>query len=376
MPPSSARCTDEPGRWPAHLLAAREGRLDRHAELGPPSTVVTSLPLAWSVELAIRASAAGCPDGGSLLRTLAAWLPAPTRREVEWLAAHGDATCQAAAAELLEDLRDLTEEPLSIDVLGPLRLRIGEAEMSSPELRRSRVRTLLALLVLRGPLRRERICDLLWPDLEPEAAAQNLRVTLSRLRRLLEPDRARRPVDLEDSERHATRSSWPARHSSTPTSRSSTGTSPRPITRSRSAIPARRSRVSPARSTCGAAIRSSISPRSMSSTARSSTSTAPSSTRCLRLGELLLVAGRFDESLRCAERSRAGVAILRASAPTRDRLPSPAPRPLRAGVGRAVDSTLLADLGVEPDDATKMLLRRAAVRLGTSNNASEAGPGA
>ena len=49
-----------------HLIAAREGRLDRHAELGSPAIAVTILPLAWSVELAIRAAAAGCPDGGPL----------------------------------------------------------------------------------------------------------------------------------------------------------------------------------------------------------------------------------------------------------------------------------------------------------------------
>ncbi len=67
MPPSSARCTDEPGRWPAS--SSRPGRAASIAdtELGSPSTVVTSLPLAWSVELAVRASAAGCPDGSSLL---------------------------------------------------------------------------------------------------------------------------------------------------------------------------------------------------------------------------------------------------------------------------------------------------------------------
>ena len=89
-----------------NLLAAREGRLDPRTELGPPAGVVTSLPLAWSVELAVRAGAAGCPDGRTLLRALAAWLPEPTRHEVEWLVTHGDPSGQDAAAGLLEDLRD------------------------------------------------------------------------------------------------------------------------------------------------------------------------------------------------------------------------------------------------------------------------------
>jgi DNA-binding SARP family transcriptional activator len=58
-----------------------------------------------------------------------------------------------------------------------------------PEARRGRVRALVALLALAGPLRREWVTDLMWPDLDPAAAARNLRVTLSRVRHLLEPDR-------------------------------------------------------------------------------------------------------------------------------------------------------------------------------------------
>ena len=58
------------------------------------------------------------------------------------------------------------------------------------ELRRCRVRELLAILVLERSVTRDRLVDLLWPDLDPSAGGRNLRVTLSRLRRLLEPDRA------------------------------------------------------------------------------------------------------------------------------------------------------------------------------------------
>jgi DNA-binding SARP family transcriptional activator len=348
-----------------HLLAAREGRLDRDAELGSPSTVVTSLPLAWSVELAIRASAAGCPDGSSLIRTLAAWLPLPTRREVEWLAAHGDATCQAGAAGLLEDLRDLTLEPLRIDVLGPLRLHSGGSEISNPELRRSRVRTLLALLVLRGPFRRERICDLLWPDLEPSAAAQNLRVTLTRLRRLLEPDR-------------------------------SAGESTSRIRRSTDTIELA---GPPLVDTDLWRFQMLLAEADQAQQLGDSTGEVACLARavdlwrgdplvdlvtldelggeveyvhralvdgCLRLGELLLVAGRFDESLHCAERSR--VASPYSERAHRLAIACHLQRHDYAGLASAVRSTeaLLAELGVEPDDATKMLVRRAGVRLSTS----------
>jgi DNA-binding SARP family transcriptional activator len=38
---------------------------------------------------------------------------------------------------------------------------------------------------------RARVMDLLWPGLDPEAAARNLRVTLTYLRRVLDPDHLR-----------------------------------------------------------------------------------------------------------------------------------------------------------------------------------------
>jgi DNA-binding SARP family transcriptional activator len=52
-----------------------------------------------------------------------------------------------------------------------------------------RVRQLLGLLVLRPSVTRETAMALLWPDASPERARNNLRVTLTHLRSLLEPDR-------------------------------------------------------------------------------------------------------------------------------------------------------------------------------------------
>jgi LuxR family transcriptional regulator, maltose regulon positive regulatory protein len=348
-----------------HLLAAREGRLDRHAELESPSIVVTSMPLAWSVELAIRATAAGCPDGSSLLRTLAAWLPAPTRREVEWLAAHGDATCRAHAAKLLEDLRDLTQESMRIDVLGTLRLHEGDMEISGEELRRSRVRTLLVLLVLRGSQRRERICDLLWPDLEPATAAQNLRVTLSHLRRLLEPGR-------------------PAGHS---TSRIRSYTDSIELAgpplvdtdlgrfHSHLAEADRSQQIGDSAEEIACLARAVDLWRGDPLIDLASIADLEGEVEyvrrslvdgCLRLGELLLVAGRFDESLRCAERSR--MASPYSERAHRLAIACQLHRHDHGGLRIAVRSTqtLFAELGVEPDNATEMLLRRAGVWLGTS----------
>ena len=57
------------------------------------------------------------------------------------------------------------------------------------ELRRTRVRTLLALLVVHGTLTRDAAIELLWPDHDAAGGARNLRVTLTYLRQLLEPER-------------------------------------------------------------------------------------------------------------------------------------------------------------------------------------------
>ncbi|MFN8021783.1 MAG: BTAD domain-containing putative transcriptional regulator [Acidimicrobiales bacterium] len=74
-------------------------------------------------------------------------------------------------------------------MLGPLEVRHDGVPCASPELRRGRVRQLLALLVLERSITRDRAEALLWPDLPAEAAAKNLRVTLTHLRKVLEPGR-------------------------------------------------------------------------------------------------------------------------------------------------------------------------------------------
>ena len=49
------------------------------------------------------------------------------------------------------------------------------------------MRTVLGLLAVRGPLRREQIIDIVWPNADVDNARQSLRTTLARLRRLLDP---------------------------------------------------------------------------------------------------------------------------------------------------------------------------------------------
>jgi len=79
---------------------------------------------------------------------------------------------------------------IEILVLGPMRLvRDGELVTEPNWERRGRVRELLALLVEERRVPRSRAASLLWPDLDDDKATSNLRVTLTYLQRVLEPDR-------------------------------------------------------------------------------------------------------------------------------------------------------------------------------------------
>jgi DNA-binding SARP family transcriptional activator len=94
-----------------------------------------------------------------------------------------------AATALLGALPVEPAAPLHVDVLGSLQVYTGADRTPRPELRRIRVRELLAVLVVEERVSRDRMAELVWGDHHPSAAARNLRVTLSYLRRLLEPDR-------------------------------------------------------------------------------------------------------------------------------------------------------------------------------------------
>jgi LuxR family transcriptional regulator, maltose regulon positive regulatory protein len=344
------------------LLEARAGLLDDKSQLESPGRIVTALPLPWSIELAVRASVAGHADGPTLLRTIAKWLPSQTRRELEWLAEHGEAACASSAAGFLAEFPDSDQPILRVDVLGPIRIRIGEVDVSGPELRRGRVRTLLTLLVLRGSVRRERICDLLWPDLDPAAAAQNLRVTLSRLRRLLSsgpaasgsPSRLLARGDtVELAEEPFVRTdlrlveialadAGRARDSS-----DSAGE----IACLHQVVDMWRGEALTDLDAVGELI------GNVEQVRRSLVDAA------LRLGELSLVAGRPGEALQYAERARDGSPYSERA--HRLAIACHLQRRDSGGLQSAVDATnaMLAELDVDPEPTTQMLLRRASANL-------------
>ncbi len=98
---------------------------------------------------------------------------------------------RAAAEDALESLVYRPSYTLRVRMLGAFTVWRGAEEVRDRDWRSIKSRQLLQLLLIEQGrmLPRERIMDTLWPGLDPEAAANNLRVTLSRLTRALEPER-------------------------------------------------------------------------------------------------------------------------------------------------------------------------------------------
>ena len=192
------------GHWdgvalgPSHLAARAAGRALVRARAGdltaaaglPPEYALCFLPLPWSVELAARLAAAGHPHGHELGRWLADTLGPTVHRQLRETARSASSLPAAGAAQLLAALPAPPTHRTQIAVIGPMRLTRDGVPVDAPELRRVRVRQLLSALAVRPVLTRDQVMELLWPGLDPAKAARNMRVTLTHLRRLLEPDRS------------------------------------------------------------------------------------------------------------------------------------------------------------------------------------------
>ena len=184
--------SSETAMSPRILVDLREGRTPDWAALPTPAETFTALPLPWSVELAARADAGGYRKEGQLLADfLLEVVGEPARPPF------------ARARRARRDNRRVDTPPAcggpgAADgarrhsgprtARGAARFGAGVAEgRRSP----SRTRELLSLLALRGETTREAAAAVLWPDLDERRSSNNLRITLSHLRRLLDP--ARRP---------------------------------------------------------------------------------------------------------------------------------------------------------------------------------------
>ena len=159
-------------------------------DLNDMSRVRAGLHHRFAVELALGLEAAGRPEGGTLLDALG-----PRWRE----AMRAEAATRTHRARLAKSLLAAVPAPpadhTEIAVLGPLALARNGEPVTDGDLRRERVRALLAFLVSHRTTSRAAITAALWPDLDERAAANNLRVTMTYLLRLLEPGRpAREPA--------------------------------------------------------------------------------------------------------------------------------------------------------------------------------------
>lgn len=155
-----------------------------------PAAVRPTMPLPWAVHLAVAAAAAGRDDAPDLL----AGLGPDARGWVERLATAGadrplDKALRSAARRLLADMAIVPDHTVQVDLLGPPCLRIDGADQDTGAWRRDRVRQLLGFLVLHPHTTRDAVNDALWPELDRETAANNLRTTLSYLLAVLQPGR-------------------------------------------------------------------------------------------------------------------------------------------------------------------------------------------
>jgi DNA-binding SARP family transcriptional activator len=254
-------------------------------------------------------------------------------------------------------------------VLGDLLVAVGDEPVEVAELRRRRVRTLVELLVLAGPLRRDRLADLMWPDLDIDAAGRNLRVTLSRVRAVLEPDRATGaacPALRVDGETISLAPPpcvdvdlWQFR---------------RDLEQAEAAL-----HLDDPAGVVGALERAAArwrgDPFADLDTIGELTGAVEEIRRmiadvALRLGELLLVAGRFADAASWAERvKRASPFDERAH---RLAIAAQLQRGDRAAVAGAIASArqMLDSLGVEPEAGTQMLFRQATEQLGRHGSAA------
>jgi LuxR family maltose regulon positive regulatory protein len=172
----------------AAVVAVREGRGTQHLrqfEPPPPDVVRALLHHRLAAELAVALHRAGRHEAMPLLDALGP----PGRRAARQLARERTPLAAAARA-LLAAVPAPPQRAVELAVLGPLALRRGGRDVSGGDLRRERVRELLAFLVLQRKATRKAIIAALWPDLDERSGANNLRVTLTYLLRLLEPDRA------------------------------------------------------------------------------------------------------------------------------------------------------------------------------------------
>jgi LuxR family maltose regulon positive regulatory protein len=182
---------DTSRRLAAAVVAVREGagKPDaalRTLALPAPGVTRAVLPFRFAADLAVGLEAAGNSAGATLLDAVGP----PGRSALRQMAGASSGRRAKPARTLLAAVPAPPPAVTDLGVLGPLALWRGGEEVTGSDLRRERVRALLAFLVGHRRTTRAEITAALWPDLDDQAAGNNLRVTLTYLLRVLEPWRA------------------------------------------------------------------------------------------------------------------------------------------------------------------------------------------
>jgi LuxR family transcriptional regulator, maltose regulon positive regulatory protein len=186
---------DDLGLGPSLQTAVDAGRLLRALREGAAASVAAALP--WSdpallevhvpapmlCELAAAASAT-VPAAAQLLEGI------PGRsRHLRGLAAHRNRSVRSAAAAIVARSPARPHHDLRIVTLGDLAVERSDGVPVERLDGKTRLRQLLAILVLERSAHRSAVARRLWPDLDADAAANNLRVSLHKLLAVIEPDR-------------------------------------------------------------------------------------------------------------------------------------------------------------------------------------------
>ena len=171
------------------VVDVRNGRDDQVRGLALPDidVVRSALHHRLAAELAVGLAAQGRSEGTALLEALGS----PGRDAVRALAGTRSRRTKLARA-LLTTVPQPPARPTYVAVLGLLEVRHdgpGGDPVTDPDLRRKRLRALLAFLTGHRTTDRATVAATLWPDNDERSAANNLAVTLSYLLHLLEPDR-------------------------------------------------------------------------------------------------------------------------------------------------------------------------------------------
>ena len=159
----------------AAVVAGREAGHDdpiASIDVSNPSVVHAALPYPLAAEVAVRLHEAGrTAEAMAVLEPLGE----PGR-------AHVRALGTRAAKAMLAAVPAAPTVPVQVQALGALLV-------DGKEVDRVRVRELLGYLLLHRTATRGDVMAVLWPDLDDRAGANNLRVTLSHLLHVIEPER-------------------------------------------------------------------------------------------------------------------------------------------------------------------------------------------